>query len=127
MTIDDLLLVCGTDADCAMEALDLRPDSDTRAQLRRCEAHAGAFADDCVGHAMERWWHAGPDASSIELLGVETWSIPETVGTWIGVAVACVGVGTCGSQPILATTCERRREALLAEEFGCRRMMNAGN
>ncbi len=124
--IDELLAVCGPDADCAMEVFELVPSADTPTRLRLCADHAGAYLDDCVGHAMERWWHRGPTASDVAVIVEGEWAVPETVGSWVAVAVECAGVGTCGVRPVLAVTCERRRVAIRAEAFGCRRMAVRG-
>jgi hypothetical protein len=84
-----LLDACGPSADCALQQLDAHPDPDVLVQIGRCETRAGAFVDDCVAHAVQRWaasYPAGPEVERV-VAGTDRYAVQ--VGTFVGMIVAC--------------------------------------
>lgn len=84
-----LLDACGPSADCALQQLDAHPDADVLVQVAGCQARTGAFVDDCVAHAVQRWAAAYPDAPEVERVVAGTPNYAVQVGTFVGMIVAC--------------------------------------
>ena len=84
-----LLDACGPSADCALQQLDAHPDADVLVQVAGCQARTGAFVDDCVAHAVQRWAVAYPDAPEVERVVAGTPNYAVEVGTFVGMIVAC--------------------------------------
>ncbi len=92
-----LLDACGPSADCALQQVDAHPDPDVLVQIGRCEARAGAFVDDCVAHALQRWaasYPAGPEVARVAA-GTERYAVQ--VGTFVGMIVACAPLDAAGT------------------------------
>lgn len=103
---ETLLRACGPAADCALQRLDAEPDPDVLAQIGRCGKYAGVYTQDCVGHALQRWASAGPDATDIARVVAEPSWYEVQVGTFLGMIVACQGTTTCPEgEGRLATAC----------------------
>jgi hypothetical protein len=109
---DTLLAACGGGDDCALQVLDLRPSSDVLAQATRCD-QAGRFADDCRGHAIQRWARTSPSAEAVaQLQAAWTWK-DRTWGDWLGYLAACQHTVTCPAEPaVVALECQRTRAGL---------------
>lgn len=101
-----LLEVCGDNADCSFELLDFRPEAEVTDQIAQCTDHAGRHADECVGHAMQRWWIAGPDAAEVVRVSSLNAGYPRKIGYQIAVSTFCSGVGTCAGYGENQSICE---------------------
>ena len=103
LPISDLLEVCPTDA-CRFAVVDNCPRQDVIQQVDACESHAGRYAMDCVGHAMQTWLIAGPKPSEVGALMARPGRQASVIGAWAGLGLARLGEGTCeapaeGSEP----------------------------
>lgn len=98
-----LLAVCTTE-DCRFEVLDAWDDPDVSAQAARCIAHLPTYAEDCVGHALNRWWLDSPTLAQTQVLQ-QSKAFPRTVGLYLGYVAACHGIGECGGEPDVAAGC----------------------
>lgn len=104
---EQLVAACGPNTDCAFEILDFRPAATVDAQIDRCTAHAGEYRNDCVVHAMERWWRAHPAPEEVARVAALRSQYPNQIGYYVAAAVACQGVGSCEGDPEVRTACER--------------------
>jgi hypothetical protein len=105
---EELVEACDGNDDCTFELLDFRPDPDLETQLKLCFKYAGRFRGDCGGHSVQRWWLTEPDEEEwMRVASLQT-PFPEKVGYWLGVAVACEGIGNCaGAHSSVQETCQR--------------------
>jgi len=117
--MDTLLEVCGDNADCAFELLDFRPAELIDDQLERCRLHAGVHADNCTGHAMQRWKLQGVDAAEVARVAAMPTAFPRKVGFWVAVSVQCDGVGTCAGNGAVQGACEGQVEAFTRKPQTC--------
>lgn len=106
----DLLDVCGENADCSFELIDFRYEDLLDDQIALCKAHAGRHGEDCVGHAVQRWWMTKPDAAEVARVAALNVGYPRKVGFFIGASVFCAGVGTCEGHPDTQAICETQVE-----------------
>jgi len=105
-----LLDMCGENVDCSFELLDFRYEKDTLKQIELCEQYAGPYAEDCVGHAVQRWWLTEPDESAVaQMLQIQT-KHANKVGYFVGASVSCNGIGTCEGDPDVASYCEHHKQ-----------------
>ncbi len=121
LTRDTLLMVCGEADDCALQVLDARAESDTETQVRLCELHAGRFARDCVGHAMERWWTGEPDGQSVARVASIRSPYADRIAYFVSASVACRGIGTCQGSDEIRRWCENSVEGFKAHPEKCPR------
>lgn len=93
---DALLSACGVgNDDCAFELIDFRYEEIVDDQISLCRAHAGRHAEDCSGHALQRWYMGKPDAVEVARVNNLDTGYPMKVGFWTGAAAFCAGTGTC--------------------------------
>jgi hypothetical protein len=95
-------------------------DPDLATQLGRCTAHTGLHVEDCVGHAIQRWWMG--DLSEAELMAGASLAgpYPEKMGFFLAASVACEGVGSCeGAHEAVQMDCERHVENLTRVPENC--------
>jgi len=88
---DTLMGMCQGLDDCSFNVIDSFPSPDGTEQVKRCREHTGRFAEDCVGHALQRWAQRVPDEDAIQAMAVYAGDYPWAVGTWIGVLRWCGG------------------------------------
>ena len=105
--LNELMNVCGQNADCAFHILDSKPHPDLLQQVDLCIQYADRYRHDCVMHAIQRWYFEWPDAEEIARVAKERSPFPEQIGTFIGARVACDGVGTCDGTPENKWMCEK--------------------
>jgi hypothetical protein len=106
-TNEELLAACGTAADCALQRLDAEPAADLWEQIGRCEEHAGEFAGDCAGHAIQRWAVAGPSPEEVAEVVRKPGKYEVQIGTFLGMIVACRHtVGCPDDDGLLARACQ---------------------
>ena len=118
---EDLLEVCGENADCAFGLIETRPSGDVLADIERCGRHTGAFSHDCVKHMLNLWLNEGPDAEeSARVASANTAYSPE-VGRAIAYLVACTGTGTCDGAPEVTARCRRACEDFERRPGDCQR------
>ena len=106
-TLDDLMNICGNNADCAFQLLDSKPHQDVLEQVELCIRHADRYKHDCVMHAIQRWYFEWPDAEEVLRVAKRRNPFPEQIGTYIGARVACDGVGTCDGETENKRMCEK--------------------
>lgn len=94
---DTLRDLCLTD-DCQFLVLDQRPSHDLLLQLENC-SQAGIFAEDCRGHARQRWLLSSPSPQEIERIGRANTSWGPQLSDMIGIALGCGAVGDCRHTP----------------------------
>ncbi|MCP4808788.1 MAG: hypothetical protein GY913_15930 [Proteobacteria bacterium] len=87
-----LLSLCETD-ECGFAVLDARGSADLLEQVDLCERHAGVYATDCAGHALQRWLIEGPEVAEVDALMAR--SGPDVSGYWAGLAMVKLGEGGC--------------------------------
>ncbi len=114
-----LLDMCKGNPDCTFELLDFRPAPEIEVQLERCRKWAGQHADDCTGHAMQRWWQAGVDAEEVARVAAMPNPHPRKVGFWLAAAVQCQGVGACDGASAVQAACEGQVEAFTRKPERC--------
>jgi hypothetical protein len=108
LSTDLLVEACSGNDDCTFELLDFRPDPSLELQLDLCFRYAGRFRDDCGGHAVQRWWLTDPDEGELMRVASLETSFPEKVGYYLGVSVACEGLGSCeGAHSSVQDSCQR--------------------
>ena len=105
-TTEDLLEACGPNPDCTFELIDFRPAEDPIEQMKLCAAHAGTYARDCAGHAMQRWWLTDPSAEAWGYVAQYTTPFADRVGYWLGVEVGCFDKGSCAGVGFVQQQCE---------------------
>ena len=105
--LDELMNVCGQNADCAFQLLDSKPHEDVLEQVELCIRHADRYRHDCVMHAIQRWYFEWPDAEEISRVANTRNPFPEQIGTYIGARVACDDVGTCNGETENKRMCEK--------------------
>ncbi len=119
---DELLRVCGPNEDCAFQMLDTHPVGDIFAQMDRCAEQVPHYARDCVGHALYRWAAEQPTAEGAARLLLDTTHDPEVVGRFVGAAVTCKGVGSCGDSTARpAEYCRRALQEFTSQPRQCPR------
>lgn len=104
---EDLIKVCGGNPDCTFELIDFRPESDILAQIKLCTNHVRKHIQDCVGHAMQRWWYAKPSEEEVARILEKPSAVPDRVAFYAAASVACAGIGTCSGDPYLERICEK--------------------
>lgn len=115
-----LLNACMGNEDCIFELIDFRHADDVYAQAERCVAWTDVYQQDCVGHAIQRWYIEDHSASEIEeMISTLGPANPERVSFWVAAAVACDGIGSCGSTPEISTMCEERTKRLESGRDRC--------
>lgn len=119
-----LLAACAPSDDCALQQLDARPDPDVLAQVSRCEAYAGAYVNDCVAHATQRWARTWPTGAEVTRVVAGTTPYAVQVGTFVGMVAACAPPsGDRASCPagegLLQTACHRAEDAYRAQPSSC--------
>lgn len=93
---DALLLACGDgNDDCAFELIDFRYEERVDDQMALCRAHAGRHAEDCTGHALQRWYMGKPDAAEVARVNTLDTGYPMKVGFWTAASAFCAGTGSC--------------------------------
>lgn len=93
--LETLIEACGGNADCTFELIDMRVSDDVVEQIERCQRWVLPYLDDCVGHAMQRWYLTKPDAEEHARLANTVLPGADRVGHFLGANVACREVGTC--------------------------------
>lgn len=116
---EELLAACGGNPDCAFELIDFRPEADPVEQMKLCAAHAGPYARDCAGHAMQRWWLTDPSAEEWAYLAQYTTPFADRVGYWLGVEVGCFSKGTCAGVGFVQQQCEQSLAQFQAKPATC--------
>jgi hypothetical protein len=118
--IEQLLEICGSNADCTFELLDFRPAAEIDLQLERCRLYAMQHAPNCTGHAMQRWWlEEKPDAEEIARVASLPSAYPRKVGFWIAASVECYDVGTCEGSPAVQAACEGQATSFARKPENC--------
>lgn len=107
---EELLAVCDGGPDCAFELIDFRMEPEVTDQIAMCKEHAGPFADDCVGHALQMWWIGKPDAEEVARIAALDVGFPRKVGFQVAVSAFCSGVGSCDGHPDNQAMCETQLE-----------------
>jgi len=106
---EELVEACAGNDDCTFELLDFRPDPNLETQLKLCFKYAGRYRGDCGGHASQRWWLTEPDLAEWQRVASLETPFPEKVGYWLGVSVACEGIGDCSlAQSAAQSPCQRQ-------------------
>lgn len=62
-----LLTVCGAAPDCAFLVLDTRPEGTYTEQVAECDALTGPLAEDCAGHAAQRFLSFTPSDAELRV------------------------------------------------------------
>lgn len=62
----DLLAFCAGATDCAFFVLDQRPEGTVVDQSEACVTWTGKMANDCIGHASQRYFQGHPDDASLK-------------------------------------------------------------
>lgn len=88
---DALLAMCADMPDCKFAVIEFYREEDVLAQARQCRAHAGRFASDCVGHALQQWQMRRPDRADHARVIAGIPDYPHHVGNFVGLALACEG------------------------------------
>lgn len=88
---DELLVMCGDDADCRFFVVDRSPEPDPVAQIRVCIAQTGPYVADCVGHTLQNWTVTSPDAASIAAVTAAASPWPDKLGWALGTVAWCSG------------------------------------
>ena len=65
-TREDLLAFCKGAPDCGFFVLDQRPEGDYLEQADACVKWTGKMANDCIGHAGERFFKTRPDDAALK-------------------------------------------------------------
>ena len=104
---EDLIKVCGENPDCTFELIDFRPEKDILAQIDLCTNHVKKHIQDCVGHAMQRWWYTKPDAEEVARVLKNSSPVPDRVAFYAAASVQCSGIGTCEGDPYLVRICQK--------------------
>jgi len=116
---DVLLSVCAGNDDCAFELIDFRPEAEVTDQIDRCREHAGRHAEDCVGHALQQWWFAKPDADEVARIAALDSGFPRKIGYQVAVSTFCSGVGSCDGHPDNQAMCETQLDILRRRPDSC--------
>lgn len=90
-----LLTWCGADVDCAFAVLDSSPARDVAEQIALCRAHAGKYADDCVGHAAQRFSQSMPTGAECEAVRAVNDRVAGSGDLLVGKAIGCGAACTC--------------------------------
>ena len=98
LPLEELLDLCPQET-CRFAVLDTCPSGEVLAQIDLCEAHAGRFARDCVGHALQRWLMAQPTGDEAGQLMARSSYNASVIGAWAGLGMARLGEGTCEDPP----------------------------
>lgn len=115
----ELLRVCGTSADCALEVLDSRASGSLPEELEACRVHAGALGSDCAGHAVERWWVADPTPEEVRRITAMDLPFPERLGFFVAASVVCYGKGTCEGSPAFLARCQEAAATFQQDRMKC--------
>jgi hypothetical protein len=110
VSTEDLLAVCAGNADCAFELIDFRPEAEVTDQIARCHEYAGRHGEDCVGHAVQRWWIQDPDADEVARIQALDLGFPRQVGFFVAASTFCAGVGSCAGFIENQRICETQLE-----------------
>lgn len=86
---------CGDDADCAFAVLDSSPSADVAEQIKLCRDHAGKYADDCVGHAAQRFSQSMPSPAVCEAVRPVNDRVAGSGDLLIGKAIGCGAPCAC--------------------------------
>ena len=117
---DALLAACGVgNDDCAFELIDFRYERQVDDQMALCKAHAGRHAEDCTGHALQRWYMGKPDAAEVARVNALDTGYPMKVGFWTAAAAFCTGTGTCGGLEDNRRQCEIQIGIFRKRPEGC--------
>jgi hypothetical protein len=119
VSMETLLEVCATNADCAFELLDFRPSNEVTVQISRCNDHAGKHAGNCIRHAMQRWYYTKPTANDVERIGALPTNHPDKVGYWLAAIVQCQGVGECPESEEVGAQCRSTVDNFSRVPKGC--------
>lgn len=121
---EDLLKSC-SNADCRLDVLDFRADSDLLSQVERCGQWAAENAPHCVSHAVQRWRATRPSAEA--LAEVASWEgiLADWLGHHLAEAVVCDHIGRCEGSPAVQAACERAAVALRSGQSECHHPSNA--
>jgi len=102
-----LLQACGENPDCAFELVDFRPETDVLKQIDLCAKHVRKHIRDCVGHAMQRWWHTNPNAEEVSRILQQAAPVPDRVAYFAAASSQCSGIGSCKGEEYLQRLCEK--------------------
>jgi hypothetical protein len=119
ISMEDLLVVCGSNADCAFELLDFRPSNEVTVQMERCEKYAGQHVGDCTRHAMQRWYYTKPTARDLVRVSEFPSGHHDKVGYWLAAVVACQGVGECPNDDKAGKFCASTAATFERVPSGC--------
>ena len=112
----ELLEFCEGD-DCRLLVLDTRPEGDLLLQLQVCD-QAGRYADDCRGHARQRWYLSQPESSEFQRIARAPTPWDELQAEMLGSALGCGAAGDCGVTPE-PRACLRAQERLHSHPWLC--------
>lgn len=118
--MEQLLDICGRNADCTFELLDFRPVDEIELQLERCRLYAMRHAPNCTGHAMQRWWmEEQPDAEEVARVASLPSAYPRKVAFWIAVSAQCYDVGSCEGDAGVQAACEAQSSSFERKPENC--------
>ena len=117
-TLAELLPVCGTNSDCALELLDSKHHDDVLEQMNLCLQYTNQYARDCVMHSIQYWYFTWPTADEMSIVAKQPSQYPEQIGMYLGARVGCDGVGRCDGESEVQAMCERYVE-IFQDESQC--------
>ena len=101
-----LLDFCGEDSECAFELLEFRSVPDLDSQIGLCVTHTGTHVEDCIGHAVQRWWQEDPTEDELMAGARLEMPFPDKMGYFLAASIVCDGVGACeGAQEDVRSRC----------------------
>lgn len=115
----DLLEACAGNEDCSLVVLDTVPIEDPLLQFTLCEKHAGHFASDCAGHALERWWTTRPSIQDLSRMASAATPFPNELGRVLAASKVCRQQGDCAGDPAMVPWCEQWAAKFTADPRGC--------
>lgn len=106
-SLESLMQVCDHHADCAFELLDAKPNDDVLVQMDLCVQYTPKYRNDCIHHAMQRWYFEWPDATEMKRVASKPSPAPEQTGLYLGARVGCDNVGHCTGLTEVKQICEK--------------------
>ena len=122
MTLEQLLDGCDGFSDCSFEGIDARASTDTHTQLERCAKYVTADFQDCVLHAMQRWYATEPNAEQVKEILDAFPQLPDQAAEYVANVVYCRKIGSCEGTLRSHKNCRRQIKRLRKNPAQCRRM-----
>jgi len=122
MPLEELAEACAGNPDCTFELVDFYADDDVLVQLENCGKWVQPYLTDCVGHAMQRWYHTEPDEEEHARVIGTPLAEPHRTAHYLAANVQCRGVGSCEAvtSPV-QQSCEKSVEHFQKKPDDCPR------